>query len=109
MSVDPLKNKFAWYTPYQFAGNIPIAMLDPDGMEEVSASIGYDPNTTTGSVRYPVLMPSQWKQMDRSTKSQKIRAYLKRFRRLNRYAKISLAMPAMNILLNRMFSMVLRP
>jgi RHS repeat-associated protein len=37
LSVDPLTKKFAYYTPYQFAGNIPIVATDLDGAEpEVS-------------------------------------------------------------------------
>jgi len=34
LSVDPLSKKFAWYTPYQFAGNKPIIAIDLDGAEE---------------------------------------------------------------------------
>jgi RHS repeat-associated protein len=34
LSVDPLFRSFAWYTPYQFAGNKPIAASDLDGLEE---------------------------------------------------------------------------
>src|SRR5437867_5819430 len=34
-SVDPLSKKFSWYTPYQFAGNKPIAALDLDGLEDI--------------------------------------------------------------------------
>jgi len=33
LSVDPLTDKYPWYTPYQFAGNIPIAAIDLDGAE----------------------------------------------------------------------------
>jgi RHS repeat-associated protein len=32
-SVDPLTKTFPWYTPYQFAGNMPIAAIDLDGEE----------------------------------------------------------------------------
>jgi RHS repeat-associated protein len=32
-SVDPLTNKFAFYTPYQYAGNKPIWAVDLDGEE----------------------------------------------------------------------------
>jgi|GEM_PF-6612556 len=32
-SVDPLTDTFPWYTPYQFAGNSPIAAIDLDGEE----------------------------------------------------------------------------
>jgi RHS repeat-associated protein len=34
LSVDPLTNEFPWYTPYQFAGNMPIVAIDLDGLEE---------------------------------------------------------------------------
>ncbi len=33
LSVDPLTKQYPWYTPYQFAGNIPIAGIDLDGLE----------------------------------------------------------------------------
>jgi RHS repeat-associated protein len=34
LSVDPLAPDYPWYTPYQFAGNKPIAAVDLDGLEE---------------------------------------------------------------------------
>jgi RHS repeat-associated protein len=34
LSVDPLAKEYPWYTPYQFAGNKPIAFVDLDGREE---------------------------------------------------------------------------
>ena len=33
LSVDPLSNKFPWYSPYEYAGNKPIAFIDLDGAE----------------------------------------------------------------------------
>lgn len=33
LSVDPLTKSYPWFTPYQFAGNIPIAAIDLDGGE----------------------------------------------------------------------------
>jgi RHS repeat-associated protein len=33
LSVDPLTKDYPWYTPYQFAGNMPIAAVDLDGEE----------------------------------------------------------------------------
>lgn len=33
LSVDPLTRKYPWYTPYQFAGNIPTKFIDVDGLE----------------------------------------------------------------------------
>ncbi len=35
LSVDPLTKSYPWYTPYQFAGNKPIAAIDLDGLEEL--------------------------------------------------------------------------
>ncbi|TAH27827.1 MAG: hypothetical protein EAZ06_12115, partial [Cytophagales bacterium] len=32
-SVDPLTQDYPWYTPYQFAGNMPIIAVDLDGAE----------------------------------------------------------------------------
>ena len=34
LSVDPLADDYPWYTPYQFAGDNPIAFIDLDGLEE---------------------------------------------------------------------------
>ncbi len=34
LSVDPLTASYPFYTPYQFAGNKPIAAVDLDGLEE---------------------------------------------------------------------------
>ncbi|UPT69250.1 MAG: hypothetical protein M0D57_00145 [Sphingobacteriales bacterium JAD_PAG50586_3] len=33
LSIDPLKESYPWYTPYQFAGNSPVANIDIDGLE----------------------------------------------------------------------------
>jgi RHS repeat-associated protein len=33
LSEDPLTKKFPWWTPYQFAGNMPIRYIDLDGLE----------------------------------------------------------------------------
>lgn len=35
LSVDPLFKGYPWYTPYQFAGNMPIWAIDLDGLEEM--------------------------------------------------------------------------
>src|SRR5690606_6309112 len=35
LSVDPLSPDYPWYTPYQFAGNMPIWAADVDGLEPV--------------------------------------------------------------------------
>jgi len=34
LSVDPLTDLFAWYSPYQFAGNDPVNFIDLDGLEK---------------------------------------------------------------------------
>jgi len=39
LSVDPLTAEYPWYTPYQFAGNTPIAAIDLDGLEEKIVSV----------------------------------------------------------------------
>ena len=33
LSQDPLTDEFAWWSPYQFAGNTPVNAIDLDGME----------------------------------------------------------------------------
>lgn len=33
LSVDPIAKNYPWYTPYQFAGNMPIIAIDIDGEE----------------------------------------------------------------------------
>ena len=33
LSVDPLARQYPWFSPYQFAGNMPIAAIDLDGLE----------------------------------------------------------------------------
>jgi RHS repeat-associated protein len=41
VSVDPLKDEYPFYTPYQYAGNKPVNSIDLDGLEE-------NPKTSTG-------------------------------------------------------------
>jgi len=38
LSVDPLQKTYPYYTPYQFAGNMPIWSIDLDGLEELKAN-----------------------------------------------------------------------
>lgn len=33
LSLDPLTKEYPWYTPYQFAGNMPLRYIDLDGLE----------------------------------------------------------------------------
>ncbi len=44
LSVDPLSSSYPWYTPYQFAGNSPIAFNDLDGLEEYHYMLTWDEN-----------------------------------------------------------------
>ncbi len=37
LSVDPLTKDYPFYTPYQFAGNMPIKFIDLDGLEPAEA------------------------------------------------------------------------
>jgi len=39
LSVDPLTKKYPWWTPYQFAGNMPIKYIDLDGLEPANNPI----------------------------------------------------------------------
>ena len=39
LSIDPLTREYAWYTPYQFAGNKPIWAIDLDGAEELIRNV----------------------------------------------------------------------
>jgi hypothetical protein len=38
LSVDPLQKTYPYYTPYQFAGNMPIWAIDIDGLEEMTVN-----------------------------------------------------------------------
>jgi len=42
LSVDPLTASYPWYTPYQFAGNKPIAFIDLDGLEDYYYLLQWD-------------------------------------------------------------------
>ncbi len=46
LSVDPLRETFSFYSPYQFASNMPINSIDLDGLEAklAIACIGYVPD-----------------------------------------------------------------
>jgi RHS repeat-associated protein len=41
LSVDPITSDYPWYTPYQFAGNMPIGAIDLDGLEPTIANLGW--------------------------------------------------------------------
>jgi RHS repeat-associated protein len=50
ISVDPITAEYPWYTPYQFAGNKPIAAVDLDGAEEKIVVYWLDMQGGTGSL-----------------------------------------------------------
>ena len=50
LSVDPLVSKFAFYTPYQFAGNKPIVAVDIDGKEDCWTHSWINEDGTSGSI-----------------------------------------------------------
>ncbi len=50
LSLDPLTSSYPWYTPYQFAGNMPIKFIDLDGLEPVA---------TQASVQFPNSVKAQ--------------------------------------------------
>ncbi|MDP3930361.1 MAG: OmpA family protein, partial [Bacteroidota bacterium] len=56
LSVDPLTKSYPWYTPYQFAGNMPIAAIDLDGLEEYLVIRWYDNQNllSTTIVKVPI-------------------------------------------------------
>jgi RHS repeat-associated protein len=58
LSVDPLIQKYPWYTPYQFAGNKPIKYVDLDGLEEIVVAINGNPNGTDkpGSAKLSIII-----------------------------------------------------
>ncbi|RXK85268.1 RHS repeat domain-containing protein [Filimonas effusa] len=42
LSVDPLTREYSHYTPYQFAGNMPVWATDLDGLEEYYYNLTFD-------------------------------------------------------------------
>ena len=50
LSLDPLTKTYPWYTPYQFAGNTPIAAIDLDGEEPKIVITGEVTGTTKMTV-----------------------------------------------------------
>lgn len=51
LSVDPLTKSYPWYTPYQFAGNMPIVAIDLDGLEPKIPEANYNQNLLFGSAK----------------------------------------------------------
>jgi RHS repeat-associated protein len=50
LSVDPLQKEYPWFTPFQFAGNNPVANIDLDGLENYSYHLYYARNSKGESV-----------------------------------------------------------
>ncbi len=63
-AADPFAPGYPWYSPYQYAGNMPIAYVDLDGLEEVKASL-----FQAGKIGLPSLSPSEWYSFDRGLSS----------------------------------------
>ena len=57
LSVDPLTQKYPWYTPYQFAGNIPIWAVDLDGGEPRGSTTTAVPEVIPEQVTTPTNIP----------------------------------------------------
>jgi RHS repeat-associated protein len=54
LSTDPLFKSYPYYSPYQFAGNMPIWAIDIDGLEPVTV------HALTPSNLRPKLRPTEW-------------------------------------------------
>jgi RHS repeat-associated protein len=54
LSVDPLTKSYPWYTPYQFAGNMPISAIDLDGLEELIIIRWYDHGKYSGETAFRI-------------------------------------------------------
>ncbi|EDM35226.1 hypothetical protein PBAL39_13377 [Pedobacter sp. BAL39] len=48
LSVDPLTREYPWYTPYSYAGNMPIRFIDIDGMEQGPPRFYFEPMKYSG-------------------------------------------------------------
>lgn len=52
LSIDPLTSSFPWYTPYQFAGNMPIRFVDLDGLEQYDYLDKFVDETIDATIEY---------------------------------------------------------
>ncbi len=62
LSVDPLTYSFPWYTPYQFAGNMPIVAVDLDGLEEYIVTNYYNNSNKIGETQINKITDKNTKQ-----------------------------------------------
>ncbi len=70
MSIDPLARQFPFYTPYQFAGNSPIAAIDMDGMESFIATKNFKNNEIALILlNAEDLLSVTWSDIDKETKT----------------------------------------
>lgn len=51
LSIDPFTSSYPYYTPYQFAGNMPIAAIDLDGLEQHVVIYYKDENGNTTNIQ----------------------------------------------------------
>jgi RHS repeat-associated protein len=58
LSVDPLFKNYPWYTPYQFAGNMPIVAIDLDGLEQFNVAVVYSELVNGYNVTIEMISPS---------------------------------------------------
>jgi RHS repeat-associated protein len=56
LSVDPLTGGYPYYTPYQFAGNMPITAIDLDGLEQYVVTYYKDQNNKTTEIQVRAVM-----------------------------------------------------
>jgi RHS repeat-associated protein len=55
LSVDPLADEYPYYTPYQFAGDMPIWAIDLDGLEPAAANFSFS-NSSNSICQLPAYM-----------------------------------------------------
>ena len=71
LSVDPLAKRFPFYTPYQYAGNSPIAAIDLDGLESFVATKDYSRGTINiDLVNAEGILSVTWSEQDKETQTQ---------------------------------------
>jgi len=74
LSVDPLTQSYPWYTPYQFAGNMPINSIDLDGLESKVVIHWVDKVQGDGALKITKTKTSidktdSWQEVDPATKN----------------------------------------
>jgi RHS repeat-associated protein len=72
VSVDPLKDEYPYYTPYQYAGNKPITFIDLDGLEEAASPLMKSDNTNIQSSVDAKRMAFEFTKQQQKEQSQNI-------------------------------------